>query len=415
MSYLGNRPATGDNNSFKILDDITSHTLTFDGSSASVVSVADNTITAYNHRFLTGQRVTYDDGGAGTAIGGLSDGVYYIIKHGHDTIQLAANASDAAAGTAVTLTGLGVAALHTLNVAFDGVNTKFRATYASGTKAGITRAAQLQVSINGVIQQPQDTATPTTGFGVDIDSIIVFSQAPVSTDVFWGSLVASNFPTLDISDNDVDTFTGDNSTVSFTLSKDPKDARNVLVTLDGVVQYPSSPGVAKAYDVSENVLTFTSAPALGVDISVRHIGFAGPSLSGSSGGLVGIQSGGVTIDTDATTLNFIGIGNTFAVRGRTVDISIESGGGGAGAGGTFAVSSAGIHTVSSVGVNTTGLSDALVGSGSSFQGIYVSNGMMIMDNTLNGNHYIGTAFNGLMAGPVNIDGVLTIDGNYVVV
>ena len=415
MSYLGNRPATGDNNSFKILDDITSHTLTFDGSSASVVSVADNTITAYNHRFLTGQRVTYDDGGAGTAIGGLSDGVYYIIKHGHDTIQLAANASDAAAGTAVTLTGLGVAALHTLNVAFDGVNTKFRATYASGTKAGITRAAQLQVSINGVIQQPQDTATPTTGFGVDIDSIIVFSQAPVSTDVFWGSLVASNFPTLDISDNDVDTFTGDNSTVSFTLSKDPKDARNVLVTLDGVVQYPSSPGVAKAYDVSENVLTFTAAPALGVDISVRHIGFAGPSLSGSSGGLVGIQSSGTTIDTDATTLNFIGIGNTFAVRGRTVDISIESGGGGAGAGGTFAVSSAGIHTVSSVGVNTTGISDAIVGSGNSFQGMYISNGMMLMDNTLNGNHYIGTAFNGLMAGPVNIDGVLTIDGNYVVV
>ena len=215
---------------------------------------------------------------------------------------------------------------------------------------------------------------------------------------------------------DTDTFTGDNSTVSFTLSKDPKDARNVLVTLDGVVQYPSTPGVTKAYDVSENVLTFTAPPALDVDISVRHIGFAGPSLSGSdSGGSVGIQSSGTTIDTDATTLNFIGIGNTFAVRGRTVDISIESGGGGAGAGGTFAVSSAGIHTVSSVGVNTTALSDALVGSGSSFQGIYVSNGMMIMDNTLNGNHYIGTAFNGLMAGPVNIDGVLTIDGNYVVV
>ena len=413
MSYLGNRPATGDNNSFKILDDITSYTLTFDGSSASVVSTADNTIRAYNHRFLTGQRVTYNDGG-GTAITGLSDGVYYVIKHGHDTIQLADSDVNAAAGSAVNLSGVGAGTAHTLNVAFDGVNTKFRATYGSGTKAGITRAAQLQVSINGVIQQPQDTATPTTGFGVDIDSIIVFSQAPVSTDVFWGSLVASNFPTLDISDNDVDTFTGDNSTVSFTLSKDPKDARNVLVTLDGVVQYPSSPGVTRAYDVSENVLTFTAAPSLGVDISVRHIGFAGPSLSGS-GGSVGIQSSGTTIDTDATTLNFIGIGNTFAVRGRTVDISIESGGGGAGAGGTFAVSSAGIHTVSSVGVNTTGLSDALVGSGNSFQGMYVSNGMVIMDNTLNGNHYIGTAFNGLMAGPVNIDGVLTVDGNYVVV
>ena len=412
MSYLGNRPATGDNNSFKILDDITSHTLTFDGSSASVVSTADNTITAYNHRFLTGQRVTYNDGG-GTAITGLSDGVYYVIKHGHDTIQLADSDVNAAAGSAVNLSGVGAGTAHTLNVAFDGVNTKFRATYASGTKAGITRAAQLQVSINGVIQQPQDTATPTTGFGIDIDSIIGFSTAPVSTDVFWGSLVASNFPTFDISDNDVDTFTGDNSTVSFTLSKDPKDARNVLVTLDGVVQYPSSPGVAKAYDVSENVLTFTSAPALGVDISVRHIGFAGPSLSGSSGGLVGIQSGGVTIDTDATTLNFIGLGNTFAVRGRTVDISIQ--GGSTGAGGTWASNNVGVHTTKSVGINTTGISDAITGIGNSFQGVYVSNGMMIMDNTLNGNHYIGTAFNGLMAGPVNIDGVLTIDGNYVVV
>ena len=50
-----------------------------------------------------------------------------------------------------------------------------------------------------------------------------------------------------------------------------------------------------------------------------------------------------------------------------------------------------------------------------FQGLYISNGMMITDNTLNGNHYIGTAFNGLMAGPVNIEGTLTIDGNYVVV
>ena len=41
--------------------------------------------------------------------------------------------------------------------------------------------------------------------------------------------------------------------------------------------------------------------------------------------------------------------------------------------------------------------------------------MMIMDNTLNGNHYIGTTYNGLMAGPVNINGTLSIDGNYVVV
>ena len=45
---------------------------------------------------------------------------------------------------------------------------------------------------------------------------------------------------------------------------------------------------------------------------------------------VGIQSGGVTIGAGITQLNFVGTGNTFKVDGTTVDISIESGGGGAG-------------------------------------------------------------------------------------
>ena len=129
---------------------------------------------------------------------------------------------------------------------------------------------------------------------------------------------------------------------------------------------------------------------------------------------IGIQSGGVNISTGIiTAINFIGLGNTFAVNGTTVDVSIS---GNAGAGGTWSSYTAGIATTKSVGVNTNNLDDNdLVGVGNSFQGMYISNGMMITDNTLNGNHYIGTAFNGLMAGPVTIDGTLTIDGNYVVV
>ena len=68
-----------------------------------------------------------------------------------------------------------------------------------------------------------------------------------------------------------------------------------------------------------------------------------------------------------------------------------------------------------VGINTTDFSNDVVGIGNSFQGVYISNGMVVMDNTLNGNHYIGTAFNGLMAGPVVVNGSLTIDGVWVVV
>ena len=136
------------------------------------------------------------------------------------------------------------------------------------------------------------------------------------------------------------------------------------------------------------------------------------TLNGASE--VGIQSGGVQIGAGITQLNFVGTGNTFAVNGTTVDISIQ--GGGAGAGGTWSSYTAGIATTKSVGINTNNLDDNdLVGVGNSFQGLYISNGMMITDNTLNGNHYIGTAFNGLMAGPVTIEGTLTVDGNYVVV
>jgi len=129
---------------------------------------------------------------------------------------------------------------------------------------------------------------------------------------------------------------------------------------------------------------------------------------------IGIQSGGINIATGIlTAINFIGLGNTFAVNGTTVDVSIS---GNSGAGGTWSSYTAGIATTKSVGVNTNNLDDNdLVGVGNSFQGLYISNGMMITDNKLSGNHYIGTAFNGLMAGPVSIEGTLTIDGNYVVV
>ena len=128
---------------------------------------------------------------------------------------------------------------------------------------------------------------------------------------------------------------------------------------------------------------------------------------------VAIQSGGVQIGAGITQLNFIGLGNTFAVNGTTVDVSIS---GNSGAGGTWSSYTAGIATTKSVGVNTNNLDDNdLVGVGNSFQGLYISNGMMITDNKLSGNHYIGTSMNGLMAGPVTIDGNLEIDGNYVVV
>ena len=302
MPYIGQSPATGEANSFKTLDNIASYTLTFDGSSASTVSVANDTITERNHRFVTGQRVTYNDGG-GTSITGLSDGVYYIIVEDKHTIKLATNANNAAAGTAINLTGLGVGTAHTLNVAFDGVNTKFKATINNGTRADITSAPQLMLSINGVLQQPHNnTTSPTTGYAVDHTSTIIFSAAPATSDQFFASLVASSAPTFDISDNVVDNFTGDGSTTDFTLSKAPPNNESVLVTIDGVVQYPDDTGAVRAYTVSENILTFASAPGSAVEIQVRHIGFAGASTGGISG-FYGRTGNAVLKNTDNIVFN----------------------------------------------------------------------------------------------------------------
>ena len=304
MPYIGQPPVSGDTTkSFRLLDNLASFTLSFDATSSSVVDTTANTLTFANHRFVTAQRVTYADGG-GTAIGGLTDGTaYFIIKVDQNTIQLASSASNANNGTAISLSS-GAVGSHTLNLAFDGTNTKFKATYANGTKAKISRAGQLLISINGVLQQAQESSTPTLGFGLDSDSTIVFSQAPVSTDVLFGQILADTITNFDTQDNTLDVFTGDGSTTTFNLSKKPASNNDILVTLDGVVQYPTTTSTSNAYSVTESTLTFTAAPADGVAIQVRHIGFAGATSSAVTG-LYG-RTGNVTLsssDDDITVGN----------------------------------------------------------------------------------------------------------------
>ena len=126
---------------------------------------------------------------------------------------------------------------------------------------------------------------------------------------------------------------------------------------------------------------------------------------------IAIQSDGVNAATGLiTAINFRGNLINYDSTAGIVTVT-------AGAGGTWVSDSAtGISTTKSIGVNTSSVADSdLVGVGNSFQGIYIANGMMIVDKNLNGNHYIGTNFNGLMVGPVTVNGTLTIDGDYVVV
>ena len=59
MPYIGNNFIRGDESKgFKILDDISSYTATFNGSSSTDVSIANDRIQILKHRFIQGQRVT---------------------------------------------------------------------------------------------------------------------------------------------------------------------------------------------------------------------------------------------------------------------------------------------------------------------------------------------------------------------
>ena len=255
------------------------------------------------------------------------------------------------------------------------------------------------------------------------------------------------------------------SKVSFDLTAGgtaffPGSSMALLVSVGGVVQEAET-----AYTIDQSSIEFASAPSAGDDcyiivmgtsigVSVPADGSVTMAKLAQSGidrlSSVGIQSGGTTIGAGVTFINFVQSGLTATVAsgiatvslgGKTNEeiqdivgamfsgntetnitvtyqdsdgtIDLEVAGGG-----RFVVSSspaAGIHTADSIGINTVGFTTDMVGAGNSFNGMYISNGMTIYDNELNGNHYISTSFNGLMAGPVTVNGVLTVDGNYVVV
>ena len=163
----------------------------------------------------------------------------------------------------------------------------------------------------------------------------------------------------------------------------------------------------------DSTLTFNSTTKV---LSVQEL--VGVHTSAGGGG-VGIASTTAHVGYGFTYINFKGPGVSTVYASSTTGIAtiFFQGGGTAGAAGTWSPEgSIGVSTSKSVGVNTTSLSDAdLQGIGNTFQGLYIGNGMVVTDNQLNGNHYIGTAYNGLMAGPVTVNGVLTVDGNWAVV
>lgn len=74
-----------------------------------------------------------------------------------------------------------------------------------------------------------------------------------------------------------DTFSGNSSTVAFTMTVAPATTSSILVSVSGVVQDPST------YSVAGTVLTFSAAPATGTgNISVRFLGIPASGVATTS-------------------------------------------------------------------------------------------------------------------------------------
>jgi len=146
------------------------------------------------------------------------------------------------------------------------------------------------------------------GGAVLVTGISTFENTTQSTSPTTGALVISGGVGIAKSLN-----VGGNLSVAGTITYD--DVTNI-----------DSVGIVTA----QSGVEFGVSGVGGTVTAVGNATFAG-IVTASDGRLiagVGINSAGTTIGTGITTLNFIGTGNTFAVNGTTMDISIQGGGGG---------------------------------------------------------------------------------------
>ncbi len=294
---------------------------------------------------------------------------------------------------------------------FDGSKVSFDLK-AGGTDFFPGSSLALVVSLGGVLQEAEASYT------ID-QSSIEFASAPSASQncfiVVMGTSIGVSVP----------------ADASVTM---PKLAQSAIDRL-------SSVGIQSGGTTIGAGVTFINFVQSGLTASVVS-GIATVNLGGKTNEEIqdivgGMVSGNtetnisVTYDDAGGKLNFVSdqltteevqdiVGGMVSGNTETnIDVTYDDSGGKlnfvVAGGGKFVSSSSGIHTNSNVGIGTTQFTTAMVGAGNSFQGMYISNGMTIYDNELNGSHYISTNFNGLMAGPVTVNGVLTVDGNYVVV
>ena len=241
-----------------------------------------------------------------------------------------------------------------------GVTTDF--TFSSGYVPGY-----FDIYINGVkmIEGSDYTSTDGSTFSVlnggatngDVIEGVAYKAFNAAAVTSAADLTVSGNLTV----NGTATFAGAGTSVSFAttafnLSGSPditvRNITGVGATFTGVVTYEDVTNVDSVDIVTAQGglrvvgggLTVTGVSTFFDKIEFGTTGVGGSITSGGDSGFtgmvtasdgrliagVGINSAGAIIGTGITTLNFIGTGNTFAVNGTTMDISIQGGSGSGG-------------------------------------------------------------------------------------
>ena len=136
------------------------------------------------------------------------------------------------------------------------VQARQSSTSSVNTFSTISIAGQSDV----IADSTSDTLTLVAGSGITLLTTAASDEITITSTggAGGGGLVTGT--TLTASNN---LYTGDSSTTTFTLSTEPSDENNVIISINGVVQQ------ADTYSLTGSVITLDSAPVTGDEIEMR--------------------------------------------------------------------------------------------------------------------------------------------------
>ena len=317
----------------------TGETLIFSGTAPITTAVSNNQVTvAADDATVSTKGIASFDSNDFT----VTSGAVSIKTNGVSNDQLAGSiANDKLVNSSITI-GLDSVSLGSTQTDLNGITSidVDNITIDGNTVSSTDTNGNIVVDPNGTGQlviQGNNAATIPSGTTAQRPSgnagdIRVNSETG-NFEYYDGSEWQAVAPSISVST--IDTFSGDNSTVAFTLNESTTTA-GTIVTLNGVVQSPGN-----AYSVSSTTLTFTEAPKTGDAIEVRYISTAfnpgtqifdldtSVSVNDSSANIVSkINGSNVVVTTTSSTTfsgSIIGTGSVASVTTSVPSSSSDTG------------------------------------------------------------------------------------------